>query len=159
MNNNPTGIKERSIPLAIVFNILTFGIYGLYWIYKLHDEANALSGRKNEMHPALVVLLCIVTFNIFRVYWAHTQGEKFREEANARRSNEADDCPVLYLVLEIANYFVGITAIVDRALMQDRINRILRFNGWGNRPYEENRFYYSPEQEIAREYERKEEVE
>jgi|GEM_PF-565250 len=157
MNNNPTGIKERSIPLAIVFTVITLGIYGYYWVYKLHDEANALSGRRGEMHPGLVVLLCIVTFGIFRVYWAYSQGEKFREEANARGSNEANDCPVLYLVLEIAKYFVsGITSIINLALMQDRVNQILRRNGWGNRPYQDNRFYYAPEQDLAREYEKAE---
>ena len=155
MNNNPTGIKERSIPLAIVFTLLTIGIYGYYWIYKLHDAANALSGRKNEMHPGLVVLLCIVTFGIFRIYWVYTQGDKFREEANLRGSSEADDCPVLYLVLEIAKYFVGIiTSIINLALMQDRVNKILRMNGWGSGDNNEGRYFYaSPEQEIAREYE------
>lgn len=155
--NNPTGIKERSIPLAIVFTIITIGIYGYYWVYKLHDEANALSGRREEMHPGLVVLLCIITFGIFKIYWVYTQGEKFRDEANARGSNEADDCPVLFLVLEIAKYFVsGVTSIINLALMQDRVNRILRMNGWGDKPYEERRFYYSPEQDIAREYEERE---
>ena len=156
MNNNPTGIIERSIPLAIILTVITLGIYGYYWIYRLHDEANALSGRRGEIHPGLVVLLCIVTFGIFRIYWVYTQGEKFREEAQRRGSIAANDCPVLYLVLEIAKYFVGgVTSIVNLALMQDRINQILRRNGWGNRPYEERRFYYAPEQDIARQYEEK----
>ena len=150
------GIKDRSIPLAILFFIFTFGIYGLYWIYKLHDDTNAIASRRNELHPALVVLLCIITFGIFQIYWAYTQGEKFKEEARRRGSNEADDCPILYLVLQIANYFVGVTSIVNLALMQDRVNQFIRRNGWSSKPYEENRYRYSPEQDIAREYERSE---
>lgn len=157
MNQNPTGVKDRNIAFAILFSILTFGIYSLYWLYKLHDDANALSGRTDELHPALVVVLCIVTFGIFQIYWAYTQGEKFQEEARARGSNDADECPVLYLVLQVANYFVfvGVTGIVNMALMQDRINKILRRNGWGRFPYGESRFTYVPEQEIAKEYEEK----
>lgn len=157
-NPNPTGVQERSIAMAIVLTIVTCGIYGLYWIYKLHDEANALSGRTNEMSPALVVFLVIITCGIYQVYWAYTQGEKFREEAQARGSSEADDCPVLYLVMEVANYFVGVTSIINKALMQDRINQILRRNGWGNQPYDADRFRYSPEADIAREYERREQA-
>lgn len=155
-NQNPTGIQERSIPLAIVLTIVTCGIYGFYWIYKLHDEANALCGRRDEMSPALVVVLIIVTCGIYQVYWAYTQGEKFQEEAERRGSNEARDLPVLYLVMEAANYFVGATSIINKALMQDRINQILRRNGWSSRPYEEARFRYAPEQDIAREYEKAE---
>lgn len=156
MNNNPTGVKERNIAVSIVLYVLTIGIYALYWIYKLHDETNALTGRKHEMHPGLVVLLCVVTFGIYQVYWAYSQGIKFREEAARRGSREADDCPTLYLVLQVASYFVGVTSIVNLALMQDRINQLLRLNGWGNRPFEENRFHYVPEEEIAKEYERRE---
>ena len=149
-------IRERSIPLALVITILTFGIYGLYWIYKLHQEANLLYDRRGEMHPGLVVLLCIITFGIYQVYWAYTQGEKFKEEANARGSHESDDCPVLFLVLEVANYFVGVTSLISRALMQDRINRILRLRGMGNRPYDEPGYFYDREKDIAREYEERE---
>ena len=157
MQNDPVyGIRERSIPLSIVLTVITCGIYGLYWIYKLHEEANFLCGRREEMSPALVVLLCIVTCGIYQVYWAYTQGEKFRDEANMRGSREADDSPVLFLVLEVANYFVGVTSIIDKALMQDRINQILRRRGMGDRPYEENRYYYGAEQDIAREYEQAE---
>lgn len=153
---NPTGVQERSIPLAIVLTVVTCGIYGLYWIYKLHDETNALCGRRDEMSPALIVLLVIVTCGIFQIYWAYTQGEKFREEAERRGSDDAKDLPILYLVLEVANYFTGVTSIINKALMQDRINQTLRMNGWGNQPYDEGRFTYAPEQDIARKYEQAE---
>ena len=35
---------------------------------------------------------------------------------------DAEDCPTLYLILQIANYVVGVTGIVNMALMQDRLN-------------------------------------
>lgn len=148
----PGGIRERSIALAIVLSLLTFGIYELYWIYKLHEEANTLSNRFHELRPGIVVLLCIITLGVYEVYWAYTQGEKFKEEARRRGSSEADDCPVLFLIMEAANYFVGVTSLVNKALMQNRINQILRQNGWNSRPYDPDRFTLE-ETKIARKYE------
>ena len=153
MNNAaPYGIKERSIALGIALSFITFGIYELYWIYKLHQETNMLTNRYHELRPGVVVLLCIVTLGIYEVYWAYTQGEKFRDEARMRGSAEADDCPMLFLILEAANYFIGVTSIVNKALMQNRIHTILRENNWNSRPYDRDR-YTARETMIAREYE------
>ena len=37
-------VKKRSIPLAIIFSIITCGIYAIYWMICLNDDINALAG-------------------------------------------------------------------------------------------------------------------
>ena len=36
-------IKNRNIALAVIFTLLTCGIYGLYWLVKLNNDMCALT--------------------------------------------------------------------------------------------------------------------
>ena len=124
--NGAANVKTRSIPFAIVFSILTFGIYMLYWLYKLAKEISIVTGRDDDVSPGLVLVFTIITFGIYGVYWAYKQGMKFKEYSHDHDRTDADDCPTLYLVLFIANYLVGFTTLVGYAIMQDRMNNIIR---------------------------------
>lgn len=49
-NGNPFPgghIEQRNIALCIILSIITCGIYGLYWIYKLTEDVNTLKGDPN----------------------------------------------------------------------------------------------------------------
>ena len=41
-------MKKRSIGLAILFSIITFGIYGLYWFVCLTNDSNTIKNRKRR---------------------------------------------------------------------------------------------------------------
>ncbi|MBQ9015059.1 MAG: DUF4234 domain-containing protein [Firmicutes bacterium] len=143
-------VRERNVLRGIVFSFLTFMVYSYYWVYQLQKDTNRLMGLRSEPSPAFVVVMSILTLGVYQVYWAYRQGVKFRTEAQARGSNEADDCPMLYLVLQLFNYLIGVTTIVNTALMQDRLNQLLRMRGQGRRAYDPDRFNHSPEGEITR---------
>ena len=145
-------LKERNLARGILFAFLTFGVYSFYWIYKLQKDSTRLMGLRNETSPGLVVFLSIITFGIYTCYWAYQMGLRFRQEARNRDSNEAEDCPTLYLVLQLANYMIGFTAIANLALMQDRLNQLLRMRGMGTRPYDPDRFHHTREGDLARKY-------
>ncbi len=61
-------IQKRSIGLAIIFSILTCGIYSIYWFIKLTDEASYLSGD-DSMSGGKAFLLTIVTCGIYFFFW------------------------------------------------------------------------------------------
>lgn len=145
-------IKERNLVWAVAFSFVTMGIYSLYWLYKLQKDTTRLMGLRNETSPALVVVFSILTLGIYTVYWAWKMGVRFRDEAQSRGSNEADDCPSLYLVLQLFNYLIGVTYIVNQCLMQDRLNQLLRMRGMGTRPYDPERFHHVSERDIMRQY-------
>ena len=100
------------------------------------------------------------------MYWCYKQGEKFREYSQRAGSMEADNCPILYLALAVGNYFVGFTTLIAFALMQDRINGIVRStsaggttsNGGSSESFSSSQYTYAspepeeePEDVVARE--------
>lgn len=53
-------ISRRSIPMCIILSIVTFGIYGLYWLYKVGERLSNFQAYQGEMvdsYRALVYLI------------------------------------------------------------------------------------------------------
>lgn len=119
-------IEKRNIAACVVFTIITCGIYGLYWIYKMNEEINIISKHEDDTSGGLVILFGIITCGIYYIYWAYKMGDKLKEYYTKKKSNEGNDLPVLYLILMIANYVAcGICTIICYCLMQDKINKIV----------------------------------
>ena len=110
-----TSIAPRSIALSIVLSIITFGIYGLYWIYKLNNEVNELAEDPIAPGGGMVIFLMIVTFGIYGLYWLYKMGQKCDYIRQVNGSSG-----ILYLILGI----FGLGIVAD-ALIQDTINKVL----------------------------------
>ena len=108
-----SGITERSIVLAILFSIITCGIYALYWMYRCNEEINQLSGETGATSGGLVILFDIVTFGIYGIYWAYKMGQRCD-----RIKGGGSESSILFVVLSV----LGLR-IVAMAIMQDLINR------------------------------------
>ena len=63
-NTGPLG-QPRSIGLSILFFIITFGIYGLYWVYKTHEEIKKHSGQGVGGVVGLVIYIVIGIVTVF----------------------------------------------------------------------------------------------
>lgn len=61
-NRGPLG-KRENIGLQILLAILTFGLYGIYWAYKSHEEIKAHTGEGvgGVVGAVIYVLVGIVT--------------------------------------------------------------------------------------------------
>lgn len=105
---------NRSIPLCIIFSLLTCGIYGLYWFVKLTDELNSNASTKTAGGGTALVFT-ILTCGIYGIYWYYKQGQKVDEISGNRGGNTG----ILYLILG----FIGL-GIVPYCLMQSELNRI-----------------------------------
>ena len=57
------GITPRSIPLCIIFSLITCGIYGIYWLYKMGDRCDRIKGM-NGSSGILYLILGLVGFSI-----------------------------------------------------------------------------------------------
>lgn len=112
-------IQKRSIGLAILFSILTCGIYSMYWFVKMTDEANALSGEA-ETSGGIALLLTIVTCGIYSLFWNYKMG-KTMEKAQQRAGVAATDNSVLYLILAIFGF-----QIVSYCIIQSDINTLVQ---------------------------------
>lgn len=105
---------NRSIPLCIIFSLLTFGIYGLYWFVKLTDELNSNASTKTAGGGTALVFT-ILTGGIYGIYWYYKQGQKVDEISG----NTGGNTGILYLILGL----IGL-GIIPYCLMQSELNRI-----------------------------------
>ena len=113
---NINGIRKRSIILAIIFTIITFGIYGIYWMIKINDEINQLANEPEATSGGLVFLLSLITLGIYGLYWLYRMGER-----NDRIQGDlGGSSRILFLVLGLIGF-----SIVAYALLQDTINKCL----------------------------------
>lgn len=106
-------IKERNIAVAIVLSIITCGLYSIYWMIKINDEALELSGE-NGTSGGMVFLLTLITCGIYGYYWAYKMGvctDKIKGTPNGNTG-------ILYIVLSLIGF-----GIVNYALIQDAINK------------------------------------
>lgn len=133
-------MKTRSIPLSILFTVITLGIYGLYWMYKITGETHELLGRKTTASGGMVILFSIITCGIYDIYWMYKIAGSLKEATAARslRVSEylAPICVALTVVtLAVSSYTVGLDdltwmvlcgiGLVPYALIQDSLNDII----------------------------------
>lgn len=107
------GIIQRNIGTAILLSIVTCGIYGIYWMIKLNDEINYLSGNHMATTGGMVILLTLVTCGIYGWYWAWKMGERVDQMKGMPGST-----PILFIILQLCGL-----GIVNYCIMQDAINR------------------------------------
>ena len=112
---NTTGITKRNIALAIIFSIITLGIYGIYWMIKMNNEVNQLADEPGATSGGMVFLFTLITFGIYKLYWLYRMGQRC-DRIKGTTSSE-----ILYLILGI----FGLD-IIDYALIQDTINNTLQ---------------------------------
>ena len=121
-NSNNTSINApvleyRDIAIAIILSIVTCGIYGIFWIISLTNDANKVADRPTDTSGGMVILLTIITCGIYGIYWNYKMGQKIYE-AGQRYNKSISDNSVLYLVLSLFGL-----AIVNYALMQSDLNK------------------------------------
>ena len=119
-------MRQRNLALCIIFSIITCGIYELYWIVCVTDDANELSENPNYASGILALLLTIITFNIYGLYWAYQMGEKI-DIAKQKRGRTSSNSGILYLILQLIFPLIGLV------LMQNEVNQLLDGDSSWNR--------------------------
>lgn len=116
--------KERDIITCIMFLIFTLGIYAVYWVYKITEEANALSD--DELGCAgggLAIFYMIITLGFYAWYWAYKMGDRLHLARVKRGVSYSTTNGPIYLVLSIIQLdFIGII------FMQYELNKIAKLD-------------------------------
>lgn len=118
-NNNAPVIQKRDIVVAILLSIITCGIYGLYWMVVMTDDANKVSGD-NKTSGGMALLFSIITCGIYGLYWNYKMGEKMYQAGNKYGMDIANNS-VLYLILSVFSL-----TIVNYCLIQSDLNKFAK---------------------------------
>ncbi len=108
-------IFKKNVAVCIIFSIVTFGIYLVYWQYKLVKNTRALRGD-NKSSTAEFLLFAYVPF--YHYYWFFTRGVAVKNSLKALNYPVCGD-GWLYLLLDICR--LGIVSI---AIMQNDFNNM-----------------------------------
>lgn len=113
-----TNIKKRSVALAIIFSIVTCGIYAIYWQVCLVNDMNKVSKNKNAKGGVVVFLLSLITCSIYWLYWLFKAGESM-DVARTASGTPTSNRGLLYLLLSI--FGLGVVAV---AILQSDLNSL-----------------------------------
>ena len=74
---------DRNILMYILLSIVTCGIYGYYFIYKLAEDVNIMCADDGQKTPGLAafVLLSLVTCGLYAYYWYYQLGNRLQLNA------------------------------------------------------------------------------
>jgi len=111
---------KRNVVTAIIFSILTCGIYTVVWTVSLNNEVQRMNG--DEEDGLSVLLLSILTCGIYFLIWNYRMGQRI-EKAGGR--NEG----LIYLLLAVFQL-----SLVSLALMQVAYNDLID-RGTGSNSY------------------------
>lgn len=103
--------------MCIILSIVTFGIYGLYWLYCLASDINTLTGEEDSS-GFKVLILSIITLGLYELYWLYKVGERLSNFQTYQGEMVDSYRAIVYLILGI----FGLN-IVARALIQNDLNK------------------------------------
>ena len=123
-------MTKRSIPLAIVLSFITVGLYALYWVYTLTEDAHAAAGERTTASGGMVILFSLLTCGIYSFYWLYKMGETIVMAKQKRDMTADTNLPIIYLVLALFGF-----GIISYALMQSALNDIIDHDGGASQAF------------------------
>lgn len=105
-------IQKRNIVSAIIFTIITCGIYGIYWAICLARDAVSV---KDPADGAVLEIVLMIFLPFLGFFLAE---QKFNEGCKAKNIPHSDNT-ILYLILGL----LGLS-IVNFCMMQSDLNKL-----------------------------------
>lgn len=108
---------KRSIIACVFLFFITFGIYGLYWMGKLHGEVNRRAGRKKYISGKKVVLLTVCTLGLYGLFWAYKAGELV-DIIKTKKGYWSQNTATQYLIIALFGFQIfnlcGVQEVINR---------------------------------------------
>ena len=117
---------KRSVGMSIFLSIITCGIYGYYWLYKLLSSHYRLNNQPNN--AGMDIVLYIVTCGIYGIYLGYKMG-KLESTSHYVMGFPPRDDSILYLILNLFGLWIVVYAII-----QSNLNTMVDQSGGGYGP-------------------------
>ena len=107
----------RPIPIMLLLNIVTCGIYYIYWIYQTSVEIKTCSERE-DLNPTIEILLGIITCGLYFKYWYYKYGKIVYTELPLKAGiNNAEDKTMVLVVIDIIIALMWWGSMILRVLL------------------------------------------
>lgn len=115
-------MTKRDSWIVPLLNVVTCGIYGMWWHYQCTEELKVVSGR-TDLSGVMDVLIAVVTCGTF-FWYAEYRNAQIVHELLAARGVAHEDKSQMILLLNVATLVVGVTGILARMVLQDEYNKL-----------------------------------
>jgi len=116
-------IGQRSFIMCIILSIVTLGIYGLYWTYKLAKDVNLICAGDGKKTAGLLLLFLfsLLTFGIYSLVWIFKLGDRLQENGPKYNVNIKDGGSTL-LLWSVMGAFIVIGPYVALYILIKNVN-------------------------------------
>lgn len=115
---------KRNIFLNLLFCILTCGIYYLFWVVQITDDAKKLS-KEDGPSGIFSLLLIFLTCGLYNIFWYYKIGTQLTNAQLLARKPQNTSLNILCVLLGIFGF-----GMISTMILQDAINGIVDNNDY-----------------------------
>jgi hypothetical protein len=111
--------------ITIILSIITLGIYGLYFIYKLAKDMNTICEGDGKKTRGLlfVIFIGLITFGIYNLFWLYALGDRMQDNG-ARYGLTIKESGTAILLWDILGSFIIIGPFIALHIIIKNINAL-----------------------------------
>lgn len=79
--------EVRSVFMMMILWVVTFGIYGIWWMFKVSNEVNTFLGAE-RLSAIKVMLLTTVTCGLYGLYFQFVEGKNVLRDVQAKAGQQ-----------------------------------------------------------------------
>ncbi len=118
-------IPHRSFLTVFLLSVVTCGIYWYYYMYRLTQDINQMTGDDGYYtDAAAVVLLSIITCGLYSWYWLYRQGGRLKRLADCNGVYCAETGTTYLIWAIIGSLVCGLGNLVAHYLLIKNFNNI-----------------------------------
>ena len=84
---NTQDLQEENIAKNVILTIITFGVYGYIWLYRISRNIKCLNNDKSSLTSEL---LCLLFVPFYMLYWVYTRAKAIKTQADYRNIQISD---------------------------------------------------------------------
>jgi hypothetical protein len=115
-------MTKREPWIVPVLAMLTCGLYLIYWQYVTTDELKRATGR-DDLSPVMDLILSFVLCGFWGI-WVSYRNAQIVHEQYVQRGMPHEDKSTLILILYVAAFFNGLTALLAPMILQEELNKL-----------------------------------
>lgn len=111
-------VQKRDIVISILLSLVTCGLYSIYWIITMTDDAKILTQDSRLKSGGMTYLLIIITCGIYGFFWAYNLG-KALSDYKRKLGKASEDHGVLYLILYLLAFSIVVVALAQSVINEE----------------------------------------